>query len=193
MIIPKQNFKRSTWKNGLGFTDEIAIHPSGASLAKGDFLWRISSARIENASSFSVFPHHERSLVVLKGRGIRLFHRYEEGEPEDQVELPVLEPYEFPGDIPSRCELIDGPIVDFSVFTRSGEVNARVEIRELSPDEEWVWEAQGRWNFVFALENEFESGEGTVQEGDAFQAGPGEHMIRARGPGARILLVAIEG
>jgi environmental stress-induced protein Ves len=89
--------------------------------------------------------------------------------------------------------LIDGPIVDFSVFTRSGEVNARVEIRELSPDEEWVWEAQGRWNFVFALENEFESKEGTVQEGDAFQAGPGEHPIRARDPGARILLVAIEG
>ncbi|NBS41943.1 hypothetical protein EBS80_04795 [bacterium] len=66
------------------FTDEIAIYPEGASLAKGDFKWRLSSARIESASSFSMFPMHDRVLVVLKGHGIRMAHTYEEGEPEEE-------------------------------------------------------------------------------------------------------------
>jgi len=153
MIIQKKDYKRSTWKNGLGFTDEIAIHPQGASLAKGDFLWRISSAQIASASPFSMFPLHERNLVVLKGKGIRLFHSYEEGEPEEQITLSPLEPYDFPGDVPSRCELVQGPIVDLSVFTRMGEINTSVSVQELTNDEEFLWSAEGKWNFIFALQN----------------------------------------
>ena len=193
MIISKKDYKRSTWKNGLGFTDEIAIHPPGASLAKGDFLWRISSAQIANASPFSIFPSHERNLVILKGKGIRLFHSYEEGEPEEQVTLSPLEPYDFPGDVPSRCELVQGPIVDLSVFTRMGEVNANVSIQELAPEEEFFWNAEGKWNFIYAHQSAVESPGGPIQEGDTLMLEAGEWSIRASEAGAQLILISLEG
>src|SRR4051794_12660438 len=99
-IIQKENYKRSTWKNGLGFTDEIAIYPPDSNLVQGNFLWRLSSARIEKASPFSAFPNHDRILLVLKGAGLKLIHTFEEGSEDEVIEVPKLEPYEFPGDVP---------------------------------------------------------------------------------------------
>src|SRR4051812_7066019 len=104
--IPATSYTRSRWKNGLGYTDQIAIYPGGADLKKGDFLWRLSSAKIEQRSGFSLFPEHDRVLVVVKGEGLGLAHTFEEGEPEEFAEVHPFMPYEFPGDVPSRCELL---------------------------------------------------------------------------------------
>ncbi|MBU6154310.1 MAG: HutD family protein [Bdellovibrionales bacterium] len=191
-IISKSEYKRATWKNGLGFTDEIAIYPEGASLAKGDFQWRLSSARIENASPFSMFPAHDRVLVVLKGAGIRMAHAYEEGEPEDVNEVRLLEPYEFPGDIKSRCELLGGPITDFSVFAETGRIGASVSVQELSPDEEFVWMAEGRWNFAFAIEYTTDTEAGPLPEGDTLSCGAGELRFTAGAGGAKVLLISLD-
>ena len=166
-LLPKKDFLRSTWKNGLGFTDQIAIYPPGAGLAQGNFLWRLSSARIEKASPFSVFPYHDRILLVLKGAGIRLIHTFEEGGEEETIDLPPLESYEFPGDVPSRCELMDGPIIDFSIFLRKAEVEPLVEIVEIAPQKSFSWSAQGRWNFAFAVSGNFQTSAGTLEEGGA--------------------------
>ncbi len=192
MIRSKNDYKRSTWKNGLGFTDEIAIYPPDASLARGDFLWRLSSARIEKSSPFSLFPAHDRTLVILKGAGIRMAHRFEEGEPEDVTDVPSLQVYEFPGDVQSRCDLIDGPITDFSIFTRTGEVGAVVEICELQPDEEWVWNFEGKWNFIYVIENQVETDSGDLSEGDTLSVGPGEVRIHPPQSKAVLLLVSID-
>jgi environmental stress-induced protein Ves len=146
--IAKTEFMRAQWKNGLGYTDQIAIHPAGADLRKADFLWRVSSAKIDQSSAFSMFPEHDRILLILEGKGIRLFHRFEEGEPEDSTDLPPFEPYEFPGDIQSRCELISGAVKDLSIFIRKGEVEASLEVVELNEDEAYEWSPQGRWNFA---------------------------------------------
>jgi environmental stress-induced protein Ves len=166
-ILSHSSFKRQTWKNGLGHTDEIAIHPAGADLRRGDFLWRLSSARIEQSSPFSVFPQHDRTLVVLRGAGVRLTHSFvvgssahhasEESEFEEAVDVGSMEPYEFPGDVPSRCELMDGPIEDLSVFIRKAEVEASVEIIDLpgDPEAEFAWSPHGRWNFAFAAQGRF--------------------------------------
>src|SRR5208282_2713564 len=113
--IPFESYRRSFWKNGLGHTDEIAIYPAHAELKAGNFDWRISSAKIDQDSPFSQFPDHDRILIILKGNGIRLTHTFVEGEPDEEVSLGLLEPYEFPGDVPSRCQLIDGGVVDLSV------------------------------------------------------------------------------
>ncbi len=48
-ILRAQDYRRSTWKNGLGHTDEIAIFPEGADLKSGNYLWRLSKERIERA------------------------------------------------------------------------------------------------------------------------------------------------
>lgn len=174
-IISKKEYKRATWKNGLGYTDEIAIHPEGAELRQGNFLWRLSSARIEKASPFSAFPEHDRTLVILKGEGVRLAHRFEEGEVEESAEISPFEPYEFPGDVPSRCELVGGPVTDMSVFVRKAEVEAVTEVVELQQNELFEWNPAGRWNFAIAAEGDFEvcrsaaADARSLTEGDSFR------------------------
>lgn len=191
MIFKKTENKRSTWKNGLGYTDEIAIYPPEASLVKGDFLWRLSSARIEKASAFSMFPAHERVLVVLKGEGIRMAHTLEEGEPEDVNDVPALYPYEFPGDIKSRCELMSGPITDFSVFTRTGEVGVNTSVEKIAEGDEFIWQAEGKWNFAYLVEGAIETPEGILHEGDCFSVKAGEVTFHAGSTNSVLLLVSL--
>ena len=155
-IISKDQYQRATWKNGLGYTDQIAIYPPQAELERGNFLWRLSSARIEQDSPFSPFPEHDRVLVILSGKGVRLTHTFDPSDPPEVAEIPLLSPYEFPGDIPSTCDLLSGPVVDLSVFIRKGELESSVDVRALEAPEPFEWSPQGQWNFVFAAEGTFE-------------------------------------
>ena len=191
-IISKENYKRSTWKNGLGFTDEIAIYPPTAVLSQANFLWRLSSARIEKASPFSLFPNHDRMLIVLKGAGIKLIHQFEEGGDEDSVELPALEPYEFPGDIHSKCELIDGAITDFSIFLRRGEVEPLVQIENIPAQESYQWLAECKWNFAFCLNGSFNTPSGKLNEGSTLSSELQEPVtLTALEPHCRLLLISL--
>lgn len=203
-IISKQAYRRATWKNGLGHTDEIAIFPEGSELKRGNFLWRLSSARIEQSSPFSAFPQHDRTLVVLKGEGLRLTHTFEEGGDDEVVELERLTPYDFPGDVPSRCELISGPIADLSVFVRKAEAEAVTEVVEVAPGETFEWVPAGRWNFVYAAQSGFEiaaeGAPGEVSEGDTLRVELDEPLaedrpfrIRATGAPAKLVIVALQG
>jgi len=118
--------RRVPWKNGRGFTDELALWPPGASFEKADFAWRISKASVEEDGTFSSFPGLERVLVVTQGAGIRLDH----GTHAPRVELERLVPYRFDGDWPTRAELVAGRIADFNVLCRRGVVRAEVEVWE---------------------------------------------------------------
>jgi environmental stress-induced protein Ves len=163
-------FKRSLWKNGLGWTDQIAISPETADLRRADFDWRLSSARIEQGSDFSPFPEHDRILVVIEGAGLRLAHAGHPGP----VELPPGEAYEFSGDVPTRCELIDGPVRDFSVFLRKGRVSGLVEGAAISGDSPLEWDPQGETAFAFCLSGSFAVGGLQVAAGDAIRIDLGE-------------------
>src|SRR5207253_2061990 len=70
-LVRRDSYPRSLWRNGLGHTDQIAIEPPTAKLAAGDYLWRISTAQIARGSEFSLFPEHDRILVILAGAGVR--------------------------------------------------------------------------------------------------------------------------
>jgi uncharacterized protein len=191
--IAASSYKRAAWKNGLGYTDEIAIHPEGASLREGNFLWRVSSARIEKASPFSEFPHHDRVLVVIEGGGVRLAHTFEPGEEPERVELPRLEVYEFPGEVPSRCELIEGAVTDLSVFVRKGEAEASVEVWRPKAESEWA--AGGHWNFAFVVEGEVEiAGErlGRGETASVERAAPGGEPVRLSGSGTAVLIEIVK-
>lgn len=193
-LLSQVTYRRSAWKNGLGTTSEIAIHPEGASLAKGDFLWRVSSARINAASAFSEFPFHDRTLVILEGAGVRLFHQFSPEDEAEVVELPPLEPYEFPGDIPSRCELLEGSVVDFSVFARKGEVEVQTRVVRLKPDETFSWEIAGRWNFAFAASGTFQTEGLALARGDTALVeadSPGEAPLRCGSDLGVLVLVTL--
>ncbi len=192
--LPKNTFSRSSWKNGLGHTDQIAIEPVGSDLKAGNYLWRISSAMITQASPFSIFPEHDRALVILSGAGLKLIHT-DEGF-EEAVELPPLEPYEFPGDIKSRCELLDGPIQDLSVFFKKGIINASVEVIRVEAESVWNWTPTATWNLIFAVRGNFEvclkaDQTQTLPQGDAFRSEGTEEAFPIVPHGSESILISI--
>jgi environmental stress-induced protein Ves len=121
--------RRVPWKNGRGFTDELALWPSGASFEKGEFDWRISKAAVEESGPFSLFPGFERVLVVTAGAGLVLDHGGQ--APRTRLERHV--PYRFSGDWPTSAALIDGRVEDFNVLCRRGAARAEVDVWPAGP------------------------------------------------------------
>lgn len=202
-MIAQSQYRRAMWKNGLGHTDEIAIYPEGSELKSGNFLWRISTARIERNSPFSLFPHHDRTLVILRGEGVRLQHALEGNQ--ESVEVPMGEPYDFPGDVASECELIDGPVQDLSVFVRKGEVESMVEFIRLDAEDSHEWVPAGRWNFAFLAQGTAEvhaphAGMARLGEGDTLAvelaaplAEDSSYVLTAGALPAQFVLISLQG
>jgi environmental stress-induced protein Ves len=109
------------WKNGGGTTTEIAVSPDGAGL--DDFDWRVSMARVEQDGPFSSFPGIDRTLSILEGAGIVL-------HVADRIPVGMTrasEPLPFPADVPTRANLIAGPITDLNVMARRARTSHSVE------------------------------------------------------------------
>ncbi|HRX13689.1 MAG TPA: HutD family protein [Eubacteriales bacterium] len=63
-ILDSKKFKTSLWNGGK--TVEMFIFPSDASYQKGDFLFRLSSATIEDENTvFTVLPNVKRFLTPI--------------------------------------------------------------------------------------------------------------------------------
>lgn len=159
-VLKRSDYLQAKWKNGLGVTEQIGIYPEDSDLKRADFLWRLSTARIEKDSAFSLFPHHDRILVLLEGKGVVLSHSLGEGGVSEEdawesVELSPLEPYEFPGELVSRCHLKDGPVRDFSIFLRKGAVEAEVHLVSLERNQSHHLRSQAPLTFVFAASGRF--------------------------------------
>ena len=191
MLIKKENYQSKAWKNGLGVTSEIAIYPPEASLAQGNFLWRLSTAQIEKSSAFSLFPAHDRVLLVIKGQGLKMIHTFEEGEPPETAMIEKFEPYEFPGDVPSRCELTEGGITDFSIFIRTGEVQAHYQVENLNAGQEFVWNAEGKWNFIYLIEGSVQVEGLRIDEGNTLAVEQGQVSIVNQTENAMLFLVSL--
>ena len=66
-VIPANEYRRTRWKNGQGWTREILRMPDS-----DDWTWRLSIAEIEQDAAFSSFPGIDRELILLQGNGLRL-------------------------------------------------------------------------------------------------------------------------
>ncbi|MBP0437421.1 HutD family protein [Tianweitania sediminis] len=113
-FLPASGHKRMPWKNGKGMTTEIAVHPSGASVA--DFEWRISTASVAEDGAFSLFEGVDRTLAVLSGEGIDLLVGQASPVRLHKNSLP----FRFPADEATSAVLLDGAITDLNVMTRRG-------------------------------------------------------------------------
>ncbi len=120
-IISPDRFKKIPWKNGRGVTSELAIS-EGSNLE--NFAWRISIARVDKDGAFSDFSGLKRTLVLLGGRGIVLCH----DETICERLLKPLDVAEFDGGQRTVGTLISGPITDFNVMIREGQVRAEVAV-----------------------------------------------------------------
>ena len=119
-IIRRSSFTATPWKNGGGITHEaIRVPPTG-----DVFLWRVSVAQIDSSGPFSDFSGYDRKMVLLQGRGIAL-----EFGSGDKCALRNMGDWaEFDGAMSTRCELLDGPCVDFNLMvSKSLRTAARIE------------------------------------------------------------------
>jgi hypothetical protein len=121
-VIPANEYRRERWRNGLGWTREIARAP-----ADGEWSWRLSIAEIEQDAVFSSFPGVERELVLLTGNGLRL--RFGDGESREL--LPPHDRLRFAGEREVTGELIDGRTTDFNLMWRRDRIDAQLWHRPL--------------------------------------------------------------
>ncbi|UJB43967.1 HutD/Ves family protein [Streptomyces sp. A1-5] len=117
------------WRNGGGFTREVAAHPPGAGWDA--FAWRVSLAEVTRDGPYSPLPGVRRILTVVDGAGLELT--------VDGAVHPLpgrYRPFAFPGAAATDCQLLDGPVVNLNVMVREGRTAARVTmvrgIRELT-------------------------------------------------------------
>jgi environmental stress-induced protein Ves len=120
-IIRRASFTASPWKNGGGVTHEIIRVPAG----DASFRWRLSIAQVGESGPFSDFAGYERTLVLLRGAGVRL--RIAGREP---VSLSVVGTMvRFDGGLRTDCELLDGPCTDLNLMVSPAvrDVTTRIE------------------------------------------------------------------
>lgn len=167
-ILRVADHKTMPWKNGGGVTTEIAVFPPDAGL--DDFLWRVSTARVDQDGPFSIFPEIDRSLSILEGEGLDLTI---DGKPVRLTEGSA--PYAFAADVPVGSLLISGSVVDLNVMTRRGLCSSDVSKIQLASvesagDAAAVTILLPRVRLSIALGARTE----TVEPGDAVLLDPGE-------------------
>ena len=126
-VIPANEYQRVRWRNRLGWTREIVLHPDGDGQAHDCWDWRMSIAEIERDAAFSCFPGIDRELVLLSGNGLRL--RFDDGEVHELQ--PPHDKLRFAGERAVTGELVDGPTHDFNLMWRRGRVQAQLWHRPL--------------------------------------------------------------
>ena len=63
--LTPSDYITTKWSGGL--TTQLGIAPAGAVYADRDFLWRLSSATVEDAESdFTALPDYERLISTLE-------------------------------------------------------------------------------------------------------------------------------
>jgi uncharacterized protein len=109
-IIRKSEHVTVPWKNGGGTATDIVAEPEGAGFDAFD--WRLSGAHVGRAGPFSLFPHVDRTMLILRGEAL-VIH----GLPGGDVTLTRdSAPFDFPGDVQVSATVPGGPIDNLNVM-----------------------------------------------------------------------------
>jgi len=161
-------YRRMPWRNGRGFTLEIAREPA----AGEEFSWRLSLADIEEDGEFSAYPGYRRALVLVAGMRLRLRFRGHGNRFLD----PSQRGARFEGDWKTHCAVPEGRCTDLSLIVRRGaaarpaSVVRAPRILQLESSAR-VAIAAGLYGALFALE-------GSLAVADSVRAQP--RTMRAR-------------
>lgn len=108
--LPHEGHRTAAWAGGS--TTQVYIFPEGADYGKRDFLFRVSSARVDcQRSDFTPLPGVERHIMVLEGALHLLYEGYGEKD------LAVLEQDTFSG---GWHTVSLGQAQDFNLMLREG-------------------------------------------------------------------------
>jgi environmental stress-induced protein Ves len=109
-VIRKEDLAVNQWSGGS--TTQIAIYPQDAQYKDLDFLWRISSARVEvEESKFTSLPGVERILIILEGE-LKLVHKGHHSKDMKKYCMDF-----FSGDWETTSH---GKVTDFNIMTMEG-------------------------------------------------------------------------
>ena len=126
-VLRATDYRRMRWKNGGGWTTELAAFPEGDGNAPAAFDWRISIAEIESDGAFSTFAGCDRHIALLEGIGMELtFDSAEAVRLEQRLRFA-----QFAGEWRTHGKLISGPVRDFNVIARRDACIAEVLHRPL--------------------------------------------------------------
>lgn len=169
-LLRHADYRRMRWKNGGGWTTELALSQAGAG---GEFDWRISIAEIESDGAFSTFAECDRFIALLEGGGMRLtFDQAETAELRERLRFVA-----FAGEWQTHGHLVSGPVRDFNVIVRRAATRAEIWHRPLVGPMVFPAEAGVTW-FVYvaggtaALKNRADAG--MLESGDSLLLEPDE-------------------
>ncbi len=199
LSIPANEYRRVRWRNGQGWTREIATGRMDDGIATAqsganDWDWRLSIAEIEQDGPFSEFAGCDRVLVLLSGNGMRLDFA---GDPAVDLQPPHGR-IAFAGEQAVQCALVDGPTTDFNAIVRRERCSLQVFHRPLVGSMVFFAEAGVLWAIhLMAGRATVKSGEAKVdlEQGDTalIDNGDGEASLRSiLDGGGDALLVRIE-
>lgn len=123
-LLNPADYRRMRWKNGRGWTTEIAVSPLDAGLNGQAFGWRISLAEIDNDGDFSRFPGYDRTIVLADGAGMEL--SFDAAPTQRLVERYAS--HRLKGEWRTRCHLLNGPVRDFNVMSSRATYQHQCEI-----------------------------------------------------------------
>ncbi|MDE3210454.1 MAG: HutD family protein [Pseudomonadota bacterium] len=181
MIIRLADCPPQPWKNGLGRTRELAVHPVAAGGA--DFVWRVSIAEVDSAAPFSRFPGIDRQIVLLDGAGFTM--RLDDGQVH-ALTTP-LAPFAFAGERGVEIALAGGATQDFNLMLRRGRAHGRVL--------PWLTAGERRLDkstvLVYCARGTIATGEGPLHAGDAWRPAPADGLLELH-HGAAALAVQVD-
>jgi environmental stress-induced protein Ves len=142
-IIRKSSFAATPWKNGGGITHEAIRVPANGT----EFRWRVSVAQIEASGPFSDFAGYNRTMVLLRGSGIRL--SFAGGQQTFLREAGEL--VEFDGALATQCDLLGGPCADLNLMVSKSMKGARASVEHLRQPRT-LHSLQGETTLVFGID-----------------------------------------
>lgn len=160
-----RTYRRMPWRNGRGFTLEIAREPATGE----NFAWRLSLADIDEAGDFSAYPGYRRALILVAGERLHLRFRGR----GNRILDPARRGTRFEGDWETHCAIPRGRCTDLSLIVRKGSgviVRAPKVMRVRST---------GRTVLAANLQGALFVIAGSVAVSESIRARP--HTLRARG------------
>lgn len=180
-IIRLRDCRATPWKNGMGRTRELAVHPAGAGM--DDFIWRVSVAEVESAAPFSAFPGIDRYIALLHGAGFTM--SLDDGR--THALTTPFSPFAFPGEAQVNVALHSGPTRDFNLMLRRAKVDGELV----------VWDEPGRQvvddavALIYCAQGHVDTSEGRLQAEEAWIPVPSIGRVTLD-PGTLALVVRVE-
>jgi len=138
--LTARDFARQPWRNGGGFTTQLAVHAEG-----GEWIWRLSVAEVAESGPFSDFSGFDRTLLLVDGAGMELSV---EGQAPVRLQQESA-PFTFDGGAPTRCRLLGGPVRDLNLMVARGRARGALDVIEGAARSRRRLDA--RWNLVYAM------------------------------------------